>query len=81
MTVRHTEEAVKDQASERGLNFFHSLHTFVRIRPLQRAPASPPVTSFGQKLKMLTILDEYTQECLEIRVEPARGKEGKISAS
>jgi len=26
-------------------------------------------TEYGQKLKMLTVLDEYTRECLEIRVD------------
>ena len=26
-------------------------------------------TEYGQKLKMLTMVDEYTRECLEIRVE------------
>ena len=26
-------------------------------------------TEYGEKLKMLTVLDEYTRECLEIRVE------------
>jgi len=26
-------------------------------------------TEYGQKLKMLTVMDEYTRECLEIRVE------------
>ena len=26
-------------------------------------------TAYGQKLKMLTVVDEYTRECLEIRVE------------
>ena len=26
-------------------------------------------TQYGQKLKMLVVLDEYTRECLEIRVE------------
>jgi len=26
-------------------------------------------TEYGQKLKFLTVLDEYTRECLEIRVE------------
>lgn len=26
-------------------------------------------TQYGQKLKMFTIVDEFTRECLEIRVE------------
>jgi hypothetical protein len=26
-------------------------------------------TELGQKLKMLTVLDEHTRECMEIRVE------------
>ena len=44
------------------------------------APASRPnevwsydfvsdLTEYGQKLKMLTVVDEFTRECLEIRVE------------
>lgn len=30
-------------------------------------------TYYGQNLKMLTVLDEYTRECLEIRVEKGMG--------
>ena len=33
-------------------------------------------TEYGEKLKMLTVLDEYTRECLEIRVEKRMDSNG-----
>lgn len=35
-------------------------------------------TEYGEKLKMLTVLDEYTRECLEIRVEKRMDSNGVL---